>query len=146
MAARELADGTLRQCGMRKIRLPPKLKSTTAEAKWLNTLLEAVTHMVPLQTVDADVSITTRGTMIVPKRRQVKAGEGGGLRFRGEWSAAEVYAVDDIVVVRGGVSAGSYICIQSVGPAGDPSQVPSWPDVGVYWVSLGRGNTGGQWS
>lgn len=67
---------------------------------------------------------------------------GGGMRFRGEYDDEAVYAVQDVVVIRSGAHAGAYVCVQS-NPGGE--NPPVLPDVGDYWVSIGRSDTVGSW-
>ena len=56
------------------IRVPPKLKGSSAEAAWHNQMREVVLSLMPIQSVNNKISRTTRGTVI----EGTSAGEGGG--------------------------------------------------------------------
>lgn len=68
-------------------------------------------------------------------RRRILGGSGSaaaGMNFRGEFDPTSSYAVNDVVVIRAGSNAGSYVAIQSSG-----SQAPVLPDTGnLFWLSL----------
>lgn len=68
-------------------------------------------------------------------------GGGGGMVFRGEWSPVLNYQAGDVVVIRGGVMAGCYICVVDVG-AGTP---PTFPADSDFWVMLSPGPSMGNW-
>ena len=73
---------------------------------------------------------------------QSKSSVVAGMTFRGEWLATINYNVGDVVVIRTGASAGSYVCVQAVFGSS-----PMQPDTGSpYWVSLGLGSAIGQWA
>lgn len=70
-------------------------------------------------------------------------GGSGGMNFRGDYNSGATYAVRDVVVVRSGSNAGTYICVTANPGAANP---PAQPDTGsVYWVSLSNGATKGDW-
>lgn len=73
-------------------------------------------------------------------------GGSGGMQFRGDFdtSGATQYVSQNVVVIRGGISAGTYVCI-SDDPA-VPGQPPSDPATGDRWVALSRGYTIGWWT
>ena len=52
--------------------------------------------------------------------------------IRGEYDMTASYAIGDIVVIRAGANAGSYVCIQA-----NSGTSPQLPDIGnLYWISL----------
>jgi len=64
------------------------------------------------------------------------AGTGGtGITFQGDYDPTRTYAVNDLVVIRGSITAGTYLCVVAP-PIGLSSTDPSW---GVYWVTLSGG-------
>lgn len=65
-----------------------------------------------------------------------------GMNFRGEFDPTASYAVNDVVVIRAGSNAGSYVAIQ---PSG--GQAPQLPDTGnLFWLSLsGNAPSLGNW-
>jgi hypothetical protein len=70
-----------------------------------------------------------------------------GMNFKGEWVNGVSYSIGDVVVVRGGVSGGTYICVMKTTPAqGIPMDPAQDPSLGVYWVQLASGNTMGTWT
>jgi hypothetical protein len=81
-----------------------------------------------------------------PGRVGVAVSKGGKMNFRGEYdaSANPPYAVQDVVVIRGGANAGSFVCI-----AGNPGAThpPTAPDTGNgYWICLANNtNALGEW-
>ena len=82
------------------------------------------------------------GHTIAGHPRQLRTPLGGGLTFRGEYDPTETYGIQDVVVIRSGANAGSYVCLQK-----HSGQAPQLPDVGNgYWMSL-SGNVpgGGNW-
>ncbi len=68
---------------------------------------------------------------------------GGGMTFRGEWTATIAYAAFDWVLVRGGVNAGAYICVVDVGIGGP---APGNPTAFSNWVQFSPGYMLGQWA
>tara|TARA_R110000868_G_scaffold221_2_gene2112 strand:+ start:789 stop:1220 length:432 start_codon:yes stop_codon:yes gene_type:complete len=81
------------------------------------------------------------------RRRIVGGGVGSasGMIFRGEYSTDLSYNPQDVVVIRSGPNAGSYVCILA-NDSTDP-QSPIIPDTnGLYWISLtGNVTSMGQW-
>ena len=83
-----------------------------------------------------------RGTTLEVLAENTVTEEGSGVIFRGEWrSDVDDYVEGNLVVIRGGISAGAYIALQDV-PQGT---APAYPDVGVYWVSISR-DFAGAWA
>lgn len=81
----------------------------------------------------------------------VKPGKGtttSGMRYRGEWSPNVAYEVDDVVNVRGGITAGLYICVSPtlISTAVAPQDPPADPSQGIFWIMLAPGYTIGQWT
>ena len=65
---------------------------------------------------------------------------GGGLNWRGAWTAApiEPYMVDDLVKLETGASAGTYICVADNNPTN--------PGTGIGWVQIASGQGNGNWA
>lgn len=64
----------------------------------------------------------------------------GGMIFRGEWTVDSIANAQDVYVIATGDTAGSYVCVVD----GTDNTYP--PDVNNgHWVSLGIGNTIGEW-
>lgn len=79
------------------------------------------------------------------QRRRILGGAGGtasGLNFRGEYDPTDSYNPNDVVVIREGSNAGSYVCIAASG-----STAPALPDTGnLFWLSLsGNAPSLGAW-
>ena len=70
------------------------------------------------------------------------ASKKAGIVFRGEYDPTASYNVNDMVVIRSGPNAGSYICIQA-----NSGNSPQMPDLGnLFWINLnGNAPTMGQW-
>ena len=104
-------------------------------------------HMAAMQRQNRDVaqSVNSLKRVVEIIRRRILGGGGaGGVggSFRGEYDPTASYAVQDIVVIRAGSNAGSFVCVTA-----NNSQAPQMPDTGnLYWVSL-SGNVpgGGNW-
>ena len=56
------------------IRVPPKLKGSSAEAAWHNQMRDVILSIIPIQSVNNKISRTTKGTII----EGTSAGKGGG--------------------------------------------------------------------
>ncbi len=56
------------------IRVPAKLKGSSAEAAWHNQMREVILSLMPIQSVNNKISRTTRGTII----EGTSAGKGRG--------------------------------------------------------------------
>lgn len=56
------------------LRVPPKLKGTSAEATWHNQMREVILSLMPIQSVNNKITRTTRGTII----EGTSKGKGGG--------------------------------------------------------------------
>lgn len=116
----------------------------------LNKLREYSLSITPVSGANVRVQRTTRGAVIESnaKSETVPAEEttSGGMTFRGEFdsSGATQYSAQNVVVIRGGVSAGCYVCITDDPPAG--STVPSDPATGERWIMLAPGHTIGFWT
>ena len=65
-----------------------------------------------------------------------------GMIFRGEYDDTATYSPQDVVVIRAGANAGSYVCIAS-----STGNAPALPDIGnQYWINLnGNSPVGGAW-
>jgi len=56
---------------------------------------------------------------------------GAGMVFRGEWNLADDYVVNDVVVVRGGVSGGTFIAVLNVPRGTEAVDPPADPQAGI---------------
>ena len=129
---------------MNRSPLPPRLTASTEQARWLNKLRDAVESMRPVDGSHTRVIESTRGTSILASARSVAVeGGGGGMNFVGEWSSTSNYVADDVVVIRGGTEAGTYICVRQV--TADAADISLQPGQGVYWASLSRAHPLGVW-
>ena len=93
-------------------------------------------------------SVASLQMQVAKIKRRVIGGGGGalsGMIFRGEYSTDLSYNPQDVVVIRSGPNAGSYVCILANGVGGPQS--PIIPDTnGLYWISLtGNVTSMGQW-
>jgi hypothetical protein len=122
--------------------LPP-IKKMRALTVWLNDLRAYCASLNPMPSANVRINHTAIGTSwestaaaeTSPKKPNA------GMVFRGEWSAAVDYLSQDVVVIRGGISGGCYICIRDA-PAGVP---PTFPADSDFWVQLSPGNALGDW-
>ena len=46
------------------LRVPPKLKGTSAEASWHNQMRDVILSLMPIQSVNYKITRTTKGTII----------------------------------------------------------------------------------
>jgi hypothetical protein len=95
-------------------------------------------------------AIQALSTQVQKIRRRILGGAqapaaASGMIFRGEYSETLLYKAQDVVVIRSGPNAGSYVCILANG--GTNLQAPVIPDTnGLYWISLtGNVTSMGQW-
>jgi len=58
------------------IRVPPKLKGSSAEAAWHNQMRDVILSIIPIQSVNNKISRTTKGTII--EGTSAGKGTGGG--------------------------------------------------------------------
>ena len=107
------------------------------------TINQIIDALVSLQIIRAPNLRVSRGNL--GQKIEVKAvseavpAPSTGMRWRGEWnSSVNDYESGDVVVVRGGNTAGSYVAVASVPTATPPSDPPIDPANGIFWVSLGR--------
>ena len=56
------------------IRVPAKLRGSSAEATWHNQMREVILSLMPVQSVNNKISRTTRGTIIEGTSAGSKAG------------------------------------------------------------------------
>lgn len=123
--------------------LPPEPPAgfTPPQRSWLQSLRNYVASLRPVQSFGTRTSHTSTGVAHETRPGQTTAppSPSSGMNFRGEYDPGITdYVEGDVVVVRGGVSAGTYIALRDV-PAG---QQPAYPDVGIYWASLARSVAG----
>jgi uncharacterized membrane protein len=108
----------------------------------INELQAAARSLKPSPGANVTVRHTMQGT-VISAQPKAKAVEGGGMSFAGEWNSASSYAVDDVVVIRGGTEAGTYICTRAV--TANAADVNLQPAQGLYWASLSRAHPLGTW-
>ena len=106
----------------------------------LNQIIDALVSLRIIRAPNMRVAHTTLGQRIeVEAVSEAVPAPSTGMRWRGEWSASvNDYESGDVVVVRGGNTAGTYIAITSVPTSLPPSDPPVDPANGIYWVSLAR--------
>jgi hypothetical protein len=97
-----------------------------------STYLDMTTPTAPVEWV-----CTTAGTNSTSAWAQVSGG-GGGMNFRGYWVDTTHYALNDVVVIQAGVSAGLYISLIAAN-ANDPA-------TGTGWMQIAPGNMVGSWT
>ena len=118
-------------------RLPP-FTMFPALGDVINRIIDRLNSLTLRAGPNVKLTYTSVGTIVEaqPGGRKTVS---GGMTFRGEWSPTVTdYSEQDVVVIRGGVSAGTYVALQDV-PVGTE---PAYPDVGIYWASLSRGVSG----
>ena len=59
------------------IRVPSKLKGTSAEASWHNQMREVIISLIPVKSVNNMTSRTTKGTIITGTAKGTGLGGGG---------------------------------------------------------------------
>ena len=111
----------------------------------INDLIDDVKSLRIANGKNYKVRRTAIGTIleVTGKRKIEKPAQ--GMVFRGEWSAAETYVENDVVVVRGGLTGGTYIAIADVPTGSAPIDPPVRPEDGIYWVCLARDQAIGVW-
>jgi hypothetical protein len=128
--------------------LPPdSLPPVTPMAAWLNRLRSFCLSHIIIDSPDIRREEKPNGTALFLTQSPRGAPGSSGMNFRGEWSSGNSYSVGDVVVLRAGVSAGTYVCVLSapVGTA-QPTDQPVDPTQAIYWVSIARSNTIGAWT
>lgn len=114
-------------------RLPKMLVADTEQAIDHN---QTVAYLKSLRPMKAAGMHTTHGIHGVLRKPSQKLSRVRGMMFRGEYDEAENYNPQDVVVIRAGANAGSYVCIQSTN-----GNAPTLPDIGnQYWINL-NGNS-----
>lgn len=105
----------------------------------MNDLVERVNELSNSQSSGEFVSHTTKGVFRRPRIRAKAGGASGSseMRFRGEYSTETVYLEGDVVVVRGGVTAGTYIS--------NTDGNTDTPDNSANWTQLADNNSIGRW-
>lgn len=64
-----------------------------------------------------------------------------GMNPRGEYDPTASYAAKDMVVIRAGANAGTFVCIKA-----HSGQTPHLPDTGdLYWYSISNNPVMGAW-
>lgn len=111
----------------------------------INDLIEEVRSLRIASGKGYTVKRTSIGTILEVKVGKTEQLPGEGMRFRGEWSATETYAENDVVVVRGGLTGGTYVAIADVPTGTAPIDPPVRPEDGIYWVCLARDQAAGVW-
>jgi hypothetical protein len=124
---------------------PKPLVAKTRETVWHQRHSEKQRSNQIVESPDIRPVPSTKGTALFLKRFPKGGAPSSGMVFRGEWSAIESYSTQDVVVVRGGISAGTYVCVRNNPPATAPQDPASDPSLGIYWVCLSRGPTWGQY-
>ena len=122
---------------------PVRLLSGSTLAGYLNRLRENARITRPTQGQNVRVVSNTRGTSVVSLARRGATPSSGGMNFKGEWSATEEYSIDDVVLIRGGTEAGTFVCVRAVTGGGGITE--KRPAQGLYWVSLSRAHPMGVW-
>lgn len=109
----------------RKSKFIPPIKSGF-DIGALRQMRDAVNALLNGQFVNGQVIYSDSNVM------WIGAAPAAGFSFRGEYSPSVSYAVDDVVVIRMGANAGSYVCIEA-----NTGESPQLPDSGnLFWVSL----------
>lgn len=122
--------------------LPRPLIDAGPFAQWLNQLRKCVAERTPQTSPTARVSRTQSGFYYVTIPGESGAASSPGMVFRGEWRGSVAdYLEGNVVVIRGGISAGCYVALRDV-PQGTE---PAFPDTGIYWASISR-NFAGAWA
>ena len=124
--------------------IPPRPSGSDPSSRFMQWVWESIQALRIQEVPGAVVSRTSRGIVLVPTARGGGAPTAApGMRFRGEYVTSGDYVTGDVVVIRGGSSAGAYVCVQDNPGAANP---PVLPDTGAtYWVSIGRADTVGSW-
>lgn len=114
--------------------------------KALNELARLVESSRVFTSDTVKVRRRTIGTTLEGTKK-AKAEPGEGMKFKGEYISGQAYERDDVVVVRGGSTAGTYIAYQDVpASAPAPQDPPVDPTQGIYWIQIAPGYTIGQWT
>lgn len=124
----------------RHLERPPRTNNARLD-RWLEKVHEAYQSLRPVPSLNTQTTRTAIGTSIKAKPGGGEAAP-PGMIFRGEWDGTVSYKEQDVVVIRGGVAAGTYVCVRDA-PATTP--MPTYPATGDFWVNLSPGNTLGAW-
>lgn len=122
----------------------PPFEEWPALGDALNEMIDAINARTPGAGFRTKLRFTPAGFTIEANPAGEQA-DVTGMVFKGEWSD-KAFKKGEVVVVRGGISAGTYIASRDV-PAGTgiPTDPPTDPTQGIFWISIGKGDTLGQW-
>ncbi len=103
----------------------------------VNKLIDNVESCEILDDPTVNIQRGSNGTRISVKQQTIQrtstTPQSSGMNFRGEWSATvSDYVFGDVVVIRGAIIAGTYVCIAA-------APVGSNPSLGIYWVTISGG-------
>lgn len=106
---------------------PKRPTGTGPDALFMQWVYDILMSLRLQDSPDALTIRTSKGFMVIPKRRP---GKGGGLKYRGDFDSTQGYSKDDVVRVRGGTAQGVYICIRSnpVDLSSGKSAAPEFPE------------------
>lgn len=110
-------------------------------ARFFAKLNEIIRAVNALRGIDSPNSLTTRdvhGTIKTPKTIPFPQAGGDGMVFKGEWSSENSYSVNEVVLIRGGTTAGQYLSLIDTNT--DP------PYNSSNWVQLANNNAIGNWT
>jgi hypothetical protein len=126
------------------MRLPGRLTGNDPLVRWLNSLREFAASCRITSFQGGYMSQGANGTQLISVITAGSGAPGGvGMLFRGEYSSEVAYSVQDVVVIRTGANAGTYVCVQANPGSTNP---PTTPDTGnAYWVQLVGGASVGKW-
>jgi len=125
------------------IKEPADPTGGTNEAVWMRNLKRWIRWGQITDVVGGTLRPKADGTNTLFIDQQGGGFSSGKMTFRGEYDSETSYAVQDVVVIRSGTNAGSYVCIAAGATDTDP---PTQPDTGnTFWLSLSNASSAGTW-
>lgn len=125
---------------------------TLLSAGTANELVSALNALLSMRGVNGIKVVPSEAGFVIDGSGSAKAGGSGGVgggggaggfHWRGDYSTATDYAVDDVVIrqspadINGGTVAGTYLCVLAA-PSGSPA--PGTVSGATYWALIARGN------
>ncbi len=121
--------------------LPRPLRPNTATNRYLNQFRREIRRAIPSRGSGVRLLQRSNGTIIEADPSKGGGTPAEGIVFRGDWDPNGSYSPQDAIAIRGGISAGFYICHTSA-PSGS---TPPSPADNSKWTLVVSGNAMGLW-
>lgn len=139
MVVGELAAVRLRP--IHPVKLPPPLPGTSDRDRYINQLRAVIESLLPKGGRGVRVHRTPNGTTYDSEPGSTGGDPPASDWFQGDWNSPSSYVRGHGVAIRGGITAGLYIC-HTDAPAGTN---PPSPSDDSRWTLVVSGNAMGLW-